>query len=557
MRHYRLLFSFFLVFATVMLGLAQPDFYAHLKVSRADTLRGKLRAERTCYDVGHYDLDVALDIPSKSIQGKVTMTYQILRDFKVLQVDLFENMRLDSVLHDGQRLSFERVDNAIFIQFPETQNQRDRVGAIEMFYHGQPKVALNPPWDGGFSWAKDPEKSDWVVVSCEGIGASLWWPNKDHLSDEPDSMDIHITVPDTLQAIANGRLVEKSILPQGRMKFHWAVAYPINNYNVTLYVGKYAHFREYYVALDGDSLDLDYYVLPKNLAKAKKHFTQVPEMLRIYEELLGKYPFWKDGYALVETPTLGMEHQGAISYGNKYLPGYLGGRLPKGMDWDYIIIHESGHEYWGNSVSCTDLAEMWLHESFTTYMEALYVEKRYGYERMVEYLLAQKKRIRNTTPIQGRWDINFSPMYSTDQYYKGSWMLHTLRNAIGNDSIWFGLLRGFYEEKALSNTTTEAFIEYVNAYTHHDYRPFFEQYLTYTQPPTLEYQLTQKRKKLVVKYRWKADVKGFDMPIIFGSSKESVRVHPTDAWQTYIFSKMKPRQFKVATSLFLVRTVRK
>ena len=550
-------FVVLILFFHSFLGVGQVEFYADLAVSRADSLRGKLRAERTCYDVGHYKLDVALNIAEKSISGEVVMTYRILRDFQVLQVDLLENMSLDSVIWQGDLLSFERIDNAVFITFPEGQRVKEGVGTIQMFYHGQPKIALNPPWDGGFSWTKDSEKNAWVVVSCEGIGASLWWPNKDHLSDEPDSMDIYITVPDTLEAISNGRLVGKSFLPQGWATYHWAVSYSINNYNVTLNVGKYAHFQEHYVALDGDSLDLDYYVLPKNLAKAKKHFAQVPEMLRVYEELLGKYPFWKDGYALVETPTLGMEHQGAISYGNKYKKGYLGGRLPKGMDWDYIIIHESGHEYWGNSVSCTDLAEMWLHESFTTYMEALYVEKRYGYDRMLKYLLTQKKLIRNKAPILGRLDMNFSPMYSTDQYYKGSWILHTLRNSIDNDSVWFGLLRGFYEKNALSNTTTEAFITYVNTYTKHDYRPFFEQYLTYPQPPILEYQLTRKRKKLVVKYRWKTDVKGFDMPIVFGSSKEFVRVKPSAEWQVYTFKKMKVREFKVATSLFLVKAVRK
>jgi len=553
MRVLRFFIVVFIVFSS-LLGFAQPTFYENIKMSRADTLRGKLRPERTCYDVGHYTLAIELDIPNKMIVGSTTMTYRIRQDFQKMQIDLFANMSLDSVVQKGVSLAFERIDNAVFIRFPSLQKVQDSVGTIQIYYHGQPTIALNPPWDGGFSWTHDPEGNDWVVVSCEGIGASLWWPNKDHLSDEPDSMDIEITVVDTLQAISNGRLVEEILLPQGRKKYHWAVSYPINNYNVTLNVGKYAHFHEQYVAMDGDSLDLDYYVLPMNLAKAKKHFKQVPEMLRIYEELLGKYPFWKDGYALVETPSLGMEHQGAISYGNRYQRGYLGSRIPKKMDWDFIIIHESGHEYWGNSVSCTDLAEMWLHESFTTYLEALYVEKKYGYDDMIDYLLAQKKWIHNKTPIQGKLDINYSPMSSTDQYYKGSWMLHTLRNAIGNDHIWFGLLRGFYDANKLSNTTTSEFIEYVNAYTKHDYTSFFEQYLFYPSPPTLEYQLVRKRKKLLVKYRWKTDVKDFDMPIIFGDENTSVRVFPTAKWQTYTFKKMKPRQFKVATSLFYVET---
>ena len=553
MWNFRFLLSFFLLFSS-FLGVAQRGFYSYIETSRADTLRGKLRAERTCYDVGHYNLNIELDIPNKSISGSTTMTYSIRKDFQSLQVDLFDNMTLDSVLKDGVQLAFERIDHAVFIRFPETQKVMDGIGTIQMFYHGQPVIAKMPPWDGGFSWAKDPENNDWVVVSCEGIGASLWWPNKDHLSDEPDSMDIQITVPDTLQAIANGVLVKQLALPQDRMKFHWKVSYPINNYNVTLNVGVYAHYQEHYVAMDGDSLDLDYYVLPKNLAKAKKHFKQVPGMLRIYEEILGKYPFWKDGYALVETPTLGMEHQGAISYGNKYKQGYLGLRILKGMDWDYIVIHESGHEYWGNSVSCNDLAEMWLHESFTTYMEALYVEKRYDYDQAIDYLLMQKKFILNSRPIHGRLDMNFADMNTTDQYYKGSWMLHTLRNAIGNDSVWFGLLKGFYNKNALSNTTTEEFVAFVNAYTNHDYTPFFEQYLFYGALPILEYKLTQKRRNLKVEYRWLTDVKGFDMPIIFGSTRTSVRVNPTNEWQTLIFKKMKKKQFEVATSLFLVGT---
>lgn len=555
MHHFQQLLIFgFLLFSFGLSG--QPDFYDGIPITRADTLRGKLRFERTCYDVGHYDLRLELDIAHQSIRGSNRITYRINQDFKKLQIDLFANMVIDDILlDDGQKLTFNRVDNAVFVIFPRLQKKEAQIGAITVLYHGQPIIARNPPWDGGFSWTQDPDKNDWVVVSCEGIGASLWWPNKDHLSDEPDSMDIRITVPNTLQAISNGRLVEQRATAPGKTTFHWAVSYPINNYNVTLNVGNYAHFHEIYQALDGDSLDLDYYVLPRNLAKAKEHFKMVPEMLRIYEEYLGKYPFWKDGYALVETPTLGMEHQGAISYGNKYQRGYLGGRIPDDMKWDYIIVHESGHEYWGNSVSCNDLAEMWLHEGFTTYMEALYVEKRFGEYRAIEYLLDQRRNIQNSAPIVGKMDMNYSPMYATDQYYKGSWFLHTLRHVIDDDCVWFGMLQAYYRKYALSHVTTQEFIDFVQAYTGKDYSDFFMQYLYYPKPPTLEYSLTQKGKNLMVKYKWKVDVSRFDMPIVVGNLEKPIKIYPNNQeWKTLTIPRMKAKDFQVATSFFYVNT---
>ncbi len=546
--------AFILFFLVLALGVfGQPDFYHHLTISRADSLRGQLRPERTCYDVGYYHLGVSLDIPNRTVYGFSEITYRILRDFRRLQIDLFANMAIDSIVQNGVTLAYERDEDAVFVDFPEGQQTASLVGTIKIYYHGQPKVAKNPPWDGGFSWTQDSDESPWVLVSCEGIGASLWWPNKDHLSDEPDSMDIEIVVPDSLMAVSNGILVSEQKMPDHQKSYHWHVSYPINNYNVTLYAGRYAHFHEYYVAMDGDSLDLDYYVLPEHLAKAKQHFAQVHEMLRIYESYLGKYPFWKDGYALVESPTLGMEHQGAISYGNKYKRGYLGGRILKNMDWDYIIIHESGHEYWGNSVSCNDLAEMWLHEGFTTYMEALYVEKKYDYETAVEYLLSQKKNIRNHAPIVGPKGVHFRPMYSTDQYYKGSWILHSLRNAIDNDSLWFAIFRGFYEAHALSHATTQDFVTYVNAQTGGDYTAFFEQYLNYARPPKLLYRLQQRHGKLWCQYKWEADVKGFDMPVRVGRPGHFMRLHPnTKEWKEINLGKMKTRAFRVDDSGFYV-----
>ncbi len=547
----------FFLFVAIQVN-AQPDFFDNFEVSKADSLRGQLRQERTCYDVSHYDLTIELLIDSQKIIGSNQITYKAVKDFQKIQIDLFKNMLIDSIVYKGKALSYKREEDAVFIFFDTIQPQGE-INTLKIFYHGKPIIAKNPPWDGGFTWTKDPQKNDWIVVNCQGIGASLWWPNKDHLSDEPDSMDISIITPDSLVAVSNGKRIKQIKLKNNRQLSQWHVSYPINNYNVTLAVGKYAHFKEYYTS-GSDSLDLDYYVLEANLAKAKKHFKMVPEMLGIYEYYLDKFPFWEDGYALVETPSLGMEHQTAISYGNQYKRGYMGKRIPKDMNWDYIIVHESAHEYWGNSVSCNDLAEMWLHEGFTTYMEALYVERKFGYERSLEYLQTQKGYITNSMPILGKLEVNFSHMASTDQYYKGSWILHSLRNAIGNDSIWFGLLKSYYQAYAFSNVTNKEMVTFVNQYTGKNYSPFFAQYLVFSEPPKLLYSVHKKRFKLVVRYKWDTDVANFKMPILMGRKGQMKPVIPSsDEWQTVSFRKLKPKDFEIDQSraYFKLNRVRK
>ncbi len=536
-------FGFFFLFLSFQ-AIAQPDFFADFKVSKADSLRGQLTLDRTCYDVLHYDLSVELLLGSKEIIGNTLITFQAVTDFQRLQIDLFSNMVIDSITYQDETLRYDREEGAVFISF-DSIVPKGKINTFKVVYHGQPRRAVNPPWDGGFTWTKDPQKNDWIVVNCQGIGASLWWPNKDHLSDEPDSMDIRIIIPDTLVAVSNGHLLQQEKLNNNRQLFHWHVSYPINNYNVTLAVGKYTHFKEYYIS-EGDSLDLDYYVLEPNLAKAKKHFRMVPEMLGIYEYYLDRFPFWQDGYALIETPSLGMEHQSAISYGNQYQRGYLGKRIPKDMNWDYIIVHESAHEYWGNSLSCNDLAEMWLHEGFTTYMEALYVEKKFGYDRAVEYLLSQKNYITNSMPILGQVGVNFSHMASTDQYFKGTWVLHSLRNAIDNDSTWFGLLKSYYRQYALSNVTNKDFVTFVNHYTGQNFSPFLAQYLVFKNPPKLLYSFQRKRFKLELKYKWETDVANFRMPIRIGREGQMKEVTPSsEEWQTISFRRLKPRDFEI------------
>lgn len=532
---------------------AQSDFYQHYPFTRADTLRGALRPERTCYDVHYYELNVRIDSRKKAIRGYVDISYHVAEDFQRLQVDLFENMKLDRVVHLDQDLSFEREFDAVFIDFPILQKQGTQ-GTIRLHYHGQPTAAANPPWDGGFVWSKDKRGRDWIAVACEGDGASLWWPNKDHLSDEPDSMLISLTVPNNLMAVANGNLrdVEEG---DRTTRYDWFVSYPIDNYNVTLNIGHYAHFSETYLAADGDSLALDYYVLDYNEERAQKHFKQVHDVLACYEQYMGKYPFWKDGFAMVETPYLGMEHQSAIAYGNQYMRGYLGGMIPRDMDWDYIIVHETGHEYYGNSIGCYDLAEMWIQESFTTYLEAVYVEYSMSYEDAIRYLVKQQLYIYNQEPIIGPKDVNWEDWNGSDHYFKGAWILHTLRHAINDDELWWQIFKGFYQKHELSLITTTDFLDYVNEQTGRDWTAFFQQYLYYPQPPVLEYELQQKGKKLDIRYRWAADVDDFAMPIAFGTSEKMIRVTPiTKEWQETTLFNTDAADFKLATDRFLIKS---
>jgi aminopeptidase N len=510
-----------------------------------------LRPERTCYDVTFYELEIKVDPERRELSGYVDIHFEAVEDFETLQIDLYQNMKISRIESEGKTLPFRRRHNAVFVTFP--RQTAGSCGVFRVIYEGRPVEADNPPWDGGFVWATDGEDNPWVGVACEGDGASLWWPNKDHLSDEPDSMAIRVAVPRGLTCVANGRL--RAVHDLGKwVRYDWFVSYPINNYNVTVNIARYAHIQDTFISADGDTLELDYYVLPANEAKARKHFQQVQPVLACFERFFGKYPFWNDGYALVETPFLGMEHQGAIAYGNRYMRGYLGGMIPRDMDWDYIIVHETGHEYFGNSISCGDLAEMWLHESFTTYMEALYVECTYGYEDAVRYLSSQRPFIYNQEPILGPFGVNWEDWAGNDHYYKGAWVLHTLRHVINDDAQWWDLLRKYYDKYALSIIRTSDFIDFVNAYTGRDFSSFFEQYLQYPELPVLEYSTTEKKGTLQLRCRWESPVEGFDMPLLAGRPGNWQQVHPTAGWQTFQIVGVKEKEFEIATDLFLIRT---
>ncbi|HEY8400420.1 MAG TPA: M1 family metallopeptidase [Cytophagaceae bacterium] len=527
--------------AVLFLFLFSQLYAQRSEFGRADSLRGSLSPLRTCFDVYSYKLDLTIDIGQMSIAGTGTTYFNITSTSDSIQLDLFRNLTIDSIVSNGIPLKFNREEDAVFIKLPGplTEGAKD---SVTVYYKGQPLIAERPPWDGGFVWAQDSLGRPWVGVACEGIGASLWWPCKDHPSDEPDSITMSFNVPSGLTCVSNGTLVAVDKTSPGLERYTWKVHYPINLYNVTLNIAHYAHFQDKYTRPDGSALDLDYYVLSYNLAKAKEHFKQVKTILKCYEKYFGNYPFEKDGYALVETPYWGMEHQGAIAYGNKYKKNV--GEL------DYIILHETGHEWWGNSVSTADHAELWIHESFTTYGEALLVECLYGYKYALDYLEKQKPFIENKEPILGPKNVNFHYWEDSDMYYKGAWMLHTLRNVINDDSLWFDIIYGLSESFKYQVVTTEDIINYFNDKTGKDLSPVFYQYLTRASLPVLEIKTSRKKKQLTVEYRWAEVVPGFAMPVEFKVGDETIRVKPvTEGFQKEVF-RGKGKNIAVRTDLF-------
>lgn len=476
---------------------------------RADSLRGYLSPLRSCYDVLYYHLDVKADLNNRQISGSNLFVFGAVNTFRELQFDLFENMPVDKVLYHGKTLPYRREYNAVFITFPE-DIKTAATDSFRVFYHGQPLEAKNAPWDGGFVYSKDPGGKQWVSTACQGLGASMWWPTKDHQSDEPDSMLISVSVPGGLQDVSNGRLRKTTKLKNGYTRFDWFVSNPINNYNVSLNIGDYTHIRDSYQGKNGQ-LDLDYWVLPVNEAKARKQFDEdVKPMLRSFEDWFGPYPFYKDGYKLVETPFLGMEHQSAIAYGNGYNKGYMGRDLSGtgwGLKWDFIVVHESGHEWFGNNLTAKDIADMWVHESFTHYSESLFIESLYGKQAGQEYVHGIRKAVQNDAPVTGIYDVNKEG--SGDMYYKGSVLLNMIRTIINDDQKWKSILQGLNRTFYHKTVTYKEVTGYISDQSGIDLSKVFEQYLRYKSIPTLE--LRTGKDKLW--YRWIADVPGFDMQV--------------------------------------------
>lgn len=541
-----------------LLALFLP-WVAKAQFSRKDSLLGYLSSARTCYDVKHYDLHLRINPEKKFISGQNTITFLLNTDTQEIQVDLAPELHIKKILQQKKSLSFKREERAVWVRLSKKQ-KKGSTEKITIIYEGMPQEAKKAPWDGGFVWQKDKQGNPWIGVACQNVGASIWFPNKDHWSDKPDSVKLTYEVPQGLVAVANGNLVKTENLTDGYTRYVWKVSYPINNYNITLNVAKYTHFADTYTAQDGSKLALDYYVLPENVEKARKQFEQVKPMLACYEKLFDKYPFWNDGFALVETPYLGMEHQGAIAYGNRYLQGYLGGDLTGtgiGKLFDFIIIHETGHEYWGNSVSADDRAEMWIHEAFCTYTEALYIECMWGKAKAYEYANGWKKIIQNDKPILPPRNANQEG--SDDMYFKGALMLHTLRNMIANDEKWFAYLKEFYQNFKGKNTNTDEVLAFWNKKTGMDLQPFFMQYLKFTQIPTFEYKIEGGK----FQYRFKTDVKDFRMPIVVRFGSTEMTLNTSTEWETIIFdarggnNSLLNEPFSVRTDLFFVNVQKK
>ena len=495
--------------------------------TRQDSLRGSITPEREWWDLTHPHLDVVVDIQLQSISGSNTISYKVLEPYDMMQIDLQEPMEITRIVQNGSELEFEREGVAWWVKMDEPQQKGD-IKQLTVEFGGAPVVAENPPWDGGLTWETDSNGKPFVANSNQGIGPSIWWPNKDHPYDEPDSMRISITAPEDLMAVSNGRNTSTEQNSDGTATWHWEVVNPINAYGVNLSVGDYVHFDEEY---DGEAgtLSLDYYVLRENEEKARKQFYgQVKPMMDAFEHWFGPYPFYEDGFKLIEVPYLGMEHQSAVTYGNGYENGYRGRDLSGsgwGLEFDFIIIHETGHEWFANNITYADVAHMWVHEGFTNYSESLYLDFHYGEQAANEYVQGLRAGISNNRPIQGIEGVYYRG--SGDMYNKGGNMLHTIRQIVNDDELWRQTLRGLNSEFRHQTVTSEQIESYIIKKTGIPLDTVFDQYVRDIRIPILEYQFRGGQ----LRFRWGNVVDGFTMPVDVIIDEETVRLDVTDQWR--------------------------
>ncbi len=523
----RLFILLFILLSTVNnQTLAQGIFGEKNNFTRQDTLRGTITDERSWWDLNYYHLDIKVDPEKRTIKGSNTVGYTVLNSNKLMQIDLQEPLNITSVKQNNKSLNFTREGNAYFIELKKKQKV-GKVNYITIEYEGKPKVAIRAPWDGGLSWEKDNNGIDFIATSCQGLGASVWWPNKDHMYDEVDSMLMSVNVPKHLVNVSNGRLRKVIEKDDNTKTYQWYVSNPINNYGVNINIGDYVNFSEKYNGEKG-ILDLDYYVLRDNLEKAKEQFKQVPMMLDAFEHWFGPYPFYEDSFKVVEVPYLGMEHQSSITYGNKYMQGYLGRDLSGtgwGLKFDYIIIHEAGHEWFANNITYIDIADMWVHEGFTCYSENLYVDYHYGKEASADYVIGSRRGIGNRRPIIGPYNVNREG--SGDMYSKGANILHTLRQIAKDDEKWRFILRGLNKEFYHQTVSSKQIEEYISKNIGFDLKYVFDQYLRDIRVPVLEYFI----KDGVLKYRWTETIDGFNMPIEITLDNENKWLYPENSWK--------------------------
>ncbi|MDQ6757193.1 MAG: M1 family metallopeptidase [Bacteroidota bacterium] len=537
--------------------------FTFAQFTHADTLRGTYGPARSWWNVLKYDLHVKFNISDSSINGFNVIYFKVLQSETRMQIDLQEPLIIDSILLTAyiplhyDRYNQEKIispkqkitsvtkdGNAYFIDLPVNITIGSTHNLI-IYYHGQPHVAKKAPWDGGVIWTKDKNGNPWVTIACQGLGASVWYPCKDHQSDEPDSAELHITAPSELVSVANGTLRNKVDNKNGTSTYSWAVVNPINNYNIIPYIGKYVNFNEVYKGEKGN-LEMNYWVLDYNLEKAKNQFTDALRMMKAFEYWFGPYPFYEDGYKLVDAPHLGMEHQSAIAYGNKYVNGYTGRDLSGsgwGLKWDFIIVHESGHEWFGNNITSKDIADMWIHEGITNYSETLFTEYYYGKKAGDEYVIGTRKKIANDKPIIGYYGVNNEG--SGDMYYKGGNMLHTIRQIIDDDEKFRRILRGLNKTFYHQTVTTQQVENYISKSSGIDLSKVFDEYLRTTMVPTLEYKI----KKGVLSYRWANVVKGFKMPLKVMLSNHSYSfIYPTEVFREM---KISSKELKVDENFYV------
>jgi aminopeptidase N len=515
-------------------------------VTRANVLRGAYGPYRANNDLLSYDLVIRVDPEKKFISGRNTVRFKMLKDDTRIQLDLVASLNVDRILLGSTALKYEREFNAVFVDFPQTL-KKNSVYSVDFYYSGNPAETGR---FGGIALRKDPSGRPWINTACQGPGAMVWWPNKEQQRDEVENMRLSVEIPSNLIDVSNGRLVGKIDLGDGYTRWEWFIHYPINNYCVSLNIGNYSHFSDRL-----DDLTLDFYCLPENLEKAKRQFEQAKSMLQCYQKYFGPYPFKKDGYKLIEVPYSGMEHQSAVTYGNHFANGYLE------RDWtgigistkfDFIIIHESAHEWFGNSITAADVSDEWIHEGWGTYAECVYVEYMFGHDDAIKYVNGYKSKVRNQQPIIGPREVNYTA--PQDMYFKGALFLNTLRSVMDNDARWWKLVRDFYGHFKYHDIMTENVVKFFNEKTGKNLTPVFDQYLRHTAIPTLELQFQDSGGS--VSYRWKADEKDFAMPIKVGRKNAWQTIQPATEWQT-MKSNVKKEDFEVATDLYFVNVSKK
>lgn len=554
MRCSRFLISAFVLLAVFVLAQTAPVSQSpatprmsrgHGEPTHADILRGAYGPYRSNNDLLFYHLDIRIDPDKKLVSGKNTIRFKMLKDDSRIQLDLNDALRIDKILLGSAPLKYERDSGAVFVDFPETLHA-GRVYSIDFYYSGTP---ITTGRFGGFTFGTDPSGHPWIYTACEGIGASIWWPNKDQWRDEVQNMQISIAIPNGLVDVSNGKFMGKTDLGDGYTRWDWFVHYPINNYDVSVNIGNYQHFSDRL-----GNLPLDFYVLPEDLDKARKQFVQAKGMIEAFQHYFGEYPFKKDGYKLIEVPYSGMEHQSAVTYGNHFANGYLD------RDWtgvgisprfDFIIIHESGHEWFGNSITAADSSDMWIHEGWTTYLESLYVEYMYGHEDAIKYLNGYKPKVKYDQPIITPRGVNGEP--PQDQYFKGALFINTLRSVVNDDRRWWKLLHDLYQHFKYQNIMTEDIVQYFNQHTGMNLTPIFDQYLRHTAIPTLELKFDESKE--TVSYRWKVDESAFQMPIRVGRKDHWQIINATTDWQT-LQTPLQKDDFDVATDLYFVNVAK-